>query len=408
MHFALVNQWYPPESHGGIATHNYFFTKALARLGHRVSVITASRSGRFEHERVQERLDVYRIPSLNLFRYRRLPVIGPHMRFVQALARSRQAVRFLTDLHRASPVDIVEFAEVNAEGFFWRKGLSKCLVVRCQTPAFVLARYYSKEETPYNPALLGWAEKRVIRRADILLAPSNDMAEVVTEACSLPPGRFQVIPDALDTDLFSPDLTHRKSDARINIVYVGRFDRVKGIEVLAEAIPQVCQDVPQAHFILIGDDRPRAQGGSMREYIQQKLKALIDSGRVEIRGSVPQEELLRAYHDAHIAVNPSLLYESFSYTCAQPMACQVAVVASRIAGIPETLDYGRAGILVTPGDANELAGTLISLCHDQARREELAEAGRRRAEACFDAGIVARQNLKVFQSALEATLIPTG
>lgn len=402
MHFALVNQWYPPESHGGVAAHNYYFTIAVARLGHHVSVITASNSGRVKYEKAQGCVDVYRIPSPNLFRYRRLPIVGPHVRFIQALIRSKQAVKFLKDLQRTTPVDIVEFAEVNAEGFFWRKGVGKRLAVRCQTPAFVLARYYTKQEMPYNSALLGWAEKHVIRQADILLAPSNDMAKVVTEDCGLSPGQFHVIPDALDTDLFSPDPSIKKSNTQINILFVGRFERVKGLEVLVEAIPRVCQEIPQAHFILIGNDRPRAEGGSMQQYVWRKLERQIEAKQVDIRGSVPQEELIQNYRQAHIAVNPSLLYESFSYTCAQAMACQVAVVASRIAGIPETLDQGRAGMLVTPGDVNELAEALILMCQDEVKRDELAEAGRKRAEICFNASIIAKRNLDLFQSVLES------
>lgn len=401
LHLALINQWYPPESHGGVAAHNYYLSKALAHLGHRVTVITSSRGSHPKHLKLQENLDIYRLPNIDLFRYRRLPVIGPHLRFVQALLRSKQAIRFLSKLHDTTSVDIVEFADVNAEGFFWHQGLGKRLIVRCQTPAFVLARYYTKKETPYNPVLLEWAEKRVIRRADLLLSPSNDMAETISEASNLPPDRFHIIPDALDTHLFSPDLSSKKSDTQINIVYVGRFDRVKGVEVLAEAIPLVCRKAPKVHFTLIGDDRPRVQGGSMRAYIQQKLKAHIDLGHVSIKGAVQQNELIETYRRAHIAVNPSLLYESFSYTCAQPMACRVAVVASNIAGIPETLDYGRVGMLVAPGDVSELVDALLHLCRDHTKREALAEAGRERAESHFNADIVAKRNVQVFRAFLE-------
>ena len=342
-----------------------------------------------------------RVSTPNLYRYRRVPLVGQHYRIVAALMYSWRVCRALGALHREAPVDVVEFTDVNAEGFFWRRGRGGELAVRCRTPAFVLARYYTPEESAFNPALLGWAERRVIRRARTLFAPSQDMATVISSACQLARDRFHVIPNALDTHLFSPHVrgTERRE---LTILFVGRLERAKGIEVLAQAIPQVCRDVPSARFIFIGTDRQRPPNGSHRRFLEETLGEYIASRRVEFRGAISQPELVEAYHEADIGVVPSLLYESFSYTCAQAMACGLPVVASRIGGIPETLAHGECGVLVTPGNSQELSEALIELCCDPTRRRVLGAAGRERAVTAFSSETVARRNLEVYEQAISS------
>jgi len=400
VHIALVNQWYPPESgSGGVAMHNYYLANACSKLGHRVTIIARRPSRDIPARSCVGGVSVLRISTPNLYRYRRVPLAGPHHRVLAALMYSWQVCRILAALHHQEPVDVVEFTDVNAEGFFWRQGWGRTLAVRCQTPAFVLAQYYTPAESVYDPTLLGRAERQVIRRAEILFAPSQDMAAVISTACQLAPDRFHVIPNALDTQLFSPRVRQRES-REPTILFVGRLERAKGIQVLAQAIPQVCQHVPSVRFVIIGPDRPRPPDGSHRQFLEQSLAEYIASGHVELWGAISQPELIHAYHGADIGVVPSLLYESFSYTSAQTMACGLPVVASRIGGIPETLAQGACGLLVAPGSPRNLSEALIHLCRDPAKRRALGAAGRERAVTAFSSETVARRNLEVYEQAL--------
>jgi glycosyltransferase involved in cell wall biosynthesis len=404
VHIALINQWYPPESgSGGVAMHNYYFANACSKLGHRVTVIARRPSPDIPARHCTDGISVLRVSTPNLYRCRRVPLVGRQYRVVAALIYSWQVCQALATLHREVHVDVAEFTDVNAEGFFWRTRAPMKLAVRCQTPAFVLARYYAAAESVYDPVLLGQAERQVIRRADTLFAPSRDMAAVISDACQLAPHRFHVIPNALDTQLFSPRI-RRTEGKELTILFVGRLERAKGIEVLAQAIPRVCQKVPRARFQIIGTDRPRPLNGSHRRYLEGTLGEYITSGQVELRGAISQLALLDAYHEADIGVVPSLLYESFSYTCAQAMACGLPVVASRIGGIPETLGQGECGVLVTPSSPQELSAALVDLCHHPAKREALGAAGRERAVTAFSSDTVARRNLDVYEQALSSRM----
>ena len=119
---------------------------------------------------------------------------------------------------------------------------------------------------------------------------------------------------------------------------------------MVEAIPQVLEAVPQARFVFIG----AARSDQKSEYWCSLLHQ-AGGNRVEMLGFLSQAEMLDWYHKADIAVVPSLNYESFSYTCAQAMAAGMPVVASRIGGIPETLNFGEFGKLVEMGDTKALS-----------------------------------------------------
>ena len=103
--------------------------------------------------------------------------------------------------------------------------------------------------------------------------------------------------------------------------------------------------------------------------------------RVEFTGGVSQAELIAWYRRADVAVVPSLIYESFSYTFAQAAAAGLPVVASRIGGIPETIPHDEAGLITEPGDVGQLADALARLARSPELRRRLGATGGRRPSA---------------------------
>jgi glycosyltransferase involved in cell wall biosynthesis len=226
------------------------------------------------------------------------------------------------------------------------------------------------------------------------------MASEISAACDIPVERFHVTPDALDTAWFAPSAMRKAASNEITIVFVGRLERQKGIETLVQAIPRVLSRINNAHFVIVGGNRPHPDGKTYLDYAQAQLADYLALGQVEFTGFVSDEELVKLYHRADLTVVPSLLYESFSFTCAQAMACGVPVIASCIGGIPETLAHGECGVLIDPGDAQALVEAIVSLARNPRRREQLSEAGRKHAVAHFSAEVVTRQILESYENAL--------
>jgi glycogen synthase len=400
MHIVLANQWFPPENgRGGVAMYNSALANAYHMLGHQVTVITSYRASNIPADQEPAGVRVQRLRVRDMYRWRRLPQVGRYVREIQQLIYAWRVNQAIHQLHREQSIDVVEFAEVNAEGFFYARAPKTPVVVRCHTPTFVLERYYDLLEMPFDTRITIRCEKDLIRRAHALTTPSCDMARVIADECQIPNQSFAIIPNALRVEEFPKPPNNPPGD-KIIILYVGRLERAKGITVLSDAIPRVTRTVPNARFVIIGDDRPTARGTSQRAELERRLS---ESSVLPVRflGGVPQPVLIDWYYRADICVVPSLLYESFSYTCAQAMAASKPVVASRIGGIPETVEDRVTGLLVTPGDVNELAEALVQLAQNGPVRKRMGQAGRKKVEREFDAIKVAQRNLDVYRQAIE-------
>ena len=383
--------------------YNYYLSRALARLGHRVTVVASRWSQDVPgHEEVGN-IRIHRLLTNHRYWLHHLPVVGSRMRSVLQMLYSARVAGVLLRLQRRSKVDVVEFAEVGAEGYGylhlpWRRPV----VVRCHTPTAVLRRYYEPNEILHNTTWTEMGERYCIQRADRLTAPSRDMAKVIPEPFGVPRKRINAVPNPIDVDSFERRGTSnskQRDSQDILVLHVGRLERVKGAEVLVQAIPPVLTQVPGTRFVFIGEDGRDHQRNSWRERLVHFLRERGVAGKVQFLGSVDQSTLIAWYHRADIAVVPSLNYESFSYTCAQAMAAGLPVIASRIGGIPETVDEGDSGILVKPGSVKELSQALVLLAQDRDLQRRMGEAGSRKARRCFDASVVAEQMVQVYASA---------
>ena len=405
MHIVLTHSRYPPHSgSGGIAMYNHHLSRGLARLGHRVTVVSSRSSSNVpDHEEV-ESIGIYRLLTHDRYRFRRLPVVGHYMRSLLQVLYSTRVAAILSRLHRKDEVDVVEFAEVGAEGYIYlHLPWKRPVVVRCHTPTAILRRHYQPEEMSYSTTWTEANERYCVRAADLLTTPSQDMARVVSESYDVHGMQFRALANPIDVSMFERTRgckTNGGNSRGVLVLHVGRLERVKGIDVLVRAIPRVVEQAPKTRFAFIGEDRADALGRSCQEQLMKSVRERGVQDHVKFLGSVDQSTLIAWYHRADVAVVPSLNYESFSYTCAQAMAAGLPVVASRIGGIPETLDDGISGLLVEPGKVEALSQALVILARDGDLRRRMGEAGSSKARRCFDASVVAEQMVQLYASAL--------
>lgn len=396
MHIVLANQWFLPE-HGGIGKYNAEMARAYRTLGHQVTVICKRPAPTVPLEEEIDGVRVRRIPIGDSYWLRRTPVVGRYARPTRQLVHAWRVNRALREVHARQPVDVVEFAEVNAEGFFFARAPLAPIVVRCHTPTSVLRRYYPPRELDYDTSIIVRCEKDMVKRAHALTAPSKDMTRVIAREFAAPLENICVIPNALSLPETLEGSNGRTSKRFPTILYVGRLERVKGAAVLAEAIPSVVRRFPETRFTFAGGDRPTARGTSQRAELESYLQKTGVRSNVEFLGSVDNSTLETAYRDSDICVVPSLLYESFSYTSAQGMAAGKPVVASRIGGIPETVEDGITGILVTPGSGQELAEAIIHLACESGQRKQMGRAGREKVAREFDPIKIAHRNIHTYE-----------
>jgi glycosyltransferase involved in cell wall biosynthesis len=397
MHIVLVNRWYPPHTgFGGVAVYQYYLAHALVAQGHQVTVLAARWSKQMPDFQDDEGVKVVRLLAVEWSRLKRLPLFGRYIRPLHQYQYGLQVSRKLSEIDRCDRPDVIEFAEVNAEGYHYLRQVKRSpVVVRCHTPNFVLRHYYTSEEMPFDTRWTGKMETACILNADTLSAPSKNMAQVIRSEIGISKDPFTIIPNALDTNSFIPKETARSMKGEIVILHVGRLERVKGIDVLAQAFSTVHRCAPNTRLVFVGDDRPDGKGSTWRTRLAAYFQAEGLSDAVQFTGGIDQDELLRWYSKADIVAVPSMLYESFSYTSAQAMAAGLPVVASGIGGIPETV--GDAGIIARPADVQELADALLELTRNESLRLALGQKAQYRANEFFNAGKVASQTLKLYR-----------
>jgi glycosyltransferase involved in cell wall biosynthesis len=402
----LINRWYPPYTGwGGVAAYNYYLAHALKKLGHQVTVIASRWNTSTPKNENDQGVPIIRLSMPEIRYFQRLPFAGRYQRSLMQYRYSKKLSHYIHHLPNDQRPDIIEFAEVNAEGFIYLNQKDHLpVVVRCHTPTFVLKNYYLPDEMPFETSWLSKMERTCIRKADGLSAPSVDMARTIGKECPIDINQFQVISNPLDTSLFEKVAKIQQEPAKsspVTVLFVGRLDRVKGIEVLARAIPQVLGHFPNTQFVFVGDDCPEPHGSTWQKRLTLFFEENHVQENVHFEGGIPLPDLINWYRHADIAVVPSMLYESFSYTCAQAMAAGLAVIVSRIGGIPETL--GDCGYLVTPGNDHDVAGAIIELIRKPDLRFQLGNSAKQRVIRNFDGLIIANQTIQFYKKVLHLT-----
>ena len=229
--------------------------------------------------------------------------------------------------------------------------------------------------------------RQYLNLADHIVAVSQAAADFMSLLVDYVP--ISVIPNGVDCELFKPRPDVKRSGRRI--LYVSRLVNRKGPHVLIRAFKRVVGEIPDADLVIVGD----GYLGSALRMMTYDL-GLVDS--VKFLGDISSERLARIYASSDIFVLPSLHAESFGMVLLEAMASEVPVVASETGGVPEVVKDGDEGILVKPGDEEQLAQAILELLRSEERRSQMAKAGRRKVLARYDWRIVGEEMLKLYNS----------
>jgi starch synthase len=251
-----------------------------------------------------------------------------------------------------------------------------------------------------------WAEKSAYESADAIIAVSDGMrADVLAAYPNVDPAKVVTIRNGVDVDRFKPTtdsalLTELGIDGRYAI-FVGRITRQKGLAHLLRA----WQNVPAEYGLVL------AAGSPDEETIGNEVKALIEELQktrpnvIWIPDMLPHEKLCALLTSADLFICPSI-YEPLGIVNLEAMACETAVLATRVGGIPEVVADGSTGKLVNyAGDGvaleHDLSTAIIELMKEPALLKQFGEAGRKRAAAEFGWPAVARATLALYQSLIK-------
>jgi alpha-maltose-1-phosphate synthase len=406
MNLTILTNEYPPHIYGGAGVHVEYLTRELARLDggrHAVDVFSfGDQRGKDGNLRVHGIEPPITLPAAD----------SRHERFLDTLLRD------LVMAGSAGESDIVHCHT-------WYAHFAGCLVKQLAGAKLVLTTHSLEPHRPWKAEQLGtayrastWIEKTAYQNADGVIAVSEAMRRDVHELYGVDQERIRVIHNGIDPDEYRPDPNDavlRSYDIdpdRPYVLFVGRITRQKGILHLVNAIRYM---EPGMQVVLCAgapDTDEIAQ--EMTEKVEE-AQAIGQQRIIWIRQMLPRPDTITLYTHAAVFVCPSV-YEPFGIINLEAMACETAVVASAVGGIPEVVDDGRTGLLVPvetrggdsvePRDpdafARALAEAVNRLASDPDRAAAMGRAGRARVEAEFSWTAIARRTMDFYEDLLRS------
>ena len=230
-----------------------------------------------------------------------------------------------------------------------------------------------------EPEARAAGERRVIASADRVVAFSEHERDAIARLYDAGRDSIAVIPCGVDVDRFQPlDVAAARErlglgDGKV-VLYVGRIEPLKGIDILLKAVAQLGQ-AESVKTLIVGGD---SEGDREIERLKSLADELGISPRVSFVGRVEQPELPAYYSAADVCVVPSY-YESFGLVALESMACGTPVVASRVGGLPTIVKDGVTGYLVPWRCPEPFADRLDILLNSDVVNRGMGQAARSRA-----------------------------
>ncbi len=188
------------------------------------------------------------------------------------------------------------------------------------------------------------------------------------------PGYYNIIPNGVDVGHFSAPLEPlpQYDDSKLNILFVGRLEKRKGVANLLRAYTRVKEEMPDSRLLIVGPETRLKRG-----YERTIREAGLDD--VVFAGYASYTELPRYHRTAHVFCAPATGNESQGIVLLEAMAAGKPIVACNIDGYAGVLTHGVEGLLVLPNDPEGLADALLHLLRDADMRQAMGERGRQRA-----------------------------
>lgn len=270
-------------------------------------------------------------------------------------------------------------------------------------------RPWKREQLGGGYDVSSWSERNAMEYADGVIAVSAGMKEAILDAYpAISEDKVHVILNGIDTELWTPQPTFAEESYLSSIgvdpdrpiaAFVGRITRQKGVEHLIKAAMDF-EDGIQLVLCAGAPDTPEI--AARTETLVNELRSTRD-GVFWIQDHLPPEQIKEIYTAADVFVCPSI-YEPLGIVNLEAMACETAVVASDVGGIPEVVADGETGALVhydendTVTFEKDLAAAVNAMVADRDRAARFGAAGRKRAVEQFSWETIAQQTVDLYRS----------
>ncbi|MEO8743807.1 MAG: glycosyltransferase family 4 protein [Candidatus Dormiibacterota bacterium] len=363
-------------SPGGVTDHVQHLSRQLRLLGHAVRIFAPSSRADVDFDTP----DFYRIGS---------PVAIPVNDSVARITLSFHLADRVASIVEQERFDVLHFHEPLMPAL-------SLTMLRASTTANVGTFHaFARSNVGYyygRPLLEPYLAH--LHRGIAVSEPARDFVQKY-----FPDYPLRVIPNGIDVDTYKPGLApirHLRDD-RVNILFLGRLEKRKGLGDLLRAYRFMKARVPRSRLIVVGDGPLR---NNVESYVaRHRLQDVV------LAGYVPDTVKPRYYSSADIFCAPATGAESFGIVLLEAMASGLPVVATEIPGYMSVLTPGKDSITVKPKGWAELGAALVILARDAELRRRMGEYGYEKARR-YAWNRVAAEVVEVYEEARVAARVP--
>lgn len=368
MRILQVVHAYPPQI-GGIENHVYYLSHELSRLGNEVSVATTGKGKTIEE-------------GISISRFRSLHAPG---------FSSVRITPFLCLRLLGNPADIY-----HSHGYGSLHPLQTAITAKLKGKPFIFTLHGYPKRSSFFGNLFIWLYRNLMARiylsiaSKVISVTDQNLPEIRKEVSQ---DKILVIPNGVDTDSFKPSAD--KKDKSFNVVFIGRFDRDKGVLELIDAFAELAKKVENARLTFVGSDE------GVTGNLKSRAAALGISERISF-SSARRAEMPAVYASADLVVLPSY-YEGLSLVLLEALASCRPIIATSVGATPQVFAkaFGENSnwFLVPPKDTAELAKKLIYAHSNYEKLASLLPGARAVIVKEYSWAAVAKQTLKVYEAA---------
>jgi len=393
-----VPSWPPGFDASGIVTYASELIPALRRLGHEVYVLAGRKATDDDDPYTIDVRHFSRALSLwNRVVFRFAPGAIKFTAWSSALV---SAIRHLQEEHK---LDVLEIEESYGWSFAIARMIPLPIVVRLHGPWFLIGRFGNPKLQDVGNSGRIEREGRAIQHAHFVTAPTAMVLRAVKDHYSLGLAASRVIPNPLGAAA-ETDIWDVKSCNLERLLFVGRFDALKGGDLVLRVFAELAVSYPRLRLTFVGPDHGIEADGDKLQLFEDFIDSNFPAGlrsRIDFHGQVSQADVMRL-RTKHLATIVASQNEMMPYSVLEAMSLGCPVIATAVGGIPEMIKHQRSGLLVPSQNVGAMAAACKTLLDDPTLAARLGRQAWQDCHDLFGPEVIAKQTVAAYREAIKA------
>ena len=241
--------------------------------------------------------------------------------------------------------------------------------------------------------------KFIINQATKIIVPNTYEKNIFLEFSE--PSKIEVVKNGINLETLKTSTKDFKKKYNLNckfILFIGRFSKVKGIDVLLNAVNIIKSrtELQNFKFVIMGVDF------GFQDKMFEMINDLHIKEKIFVIKNPSREDVIAAYKESEFLVLPSR-WELSPLTPLEGFAFKKPVISTNIHGIPFTIKHGIQGILVEPENYQQLADAILELVSDENKRNSFGIAGFDMVTRECNSLTMTKNTLKIYEKILDKT-----